>query len=143
MQLIAADRHDEARGVLLDLQSKTDEEEINKEMVEIQCAIDEERRAAHGSSYKALLRNGEQKFFYRTMLGIGGQFMQWIASYDMSFGLYKGAKEKKYVCMIYSIGSISHLWLRMFHEGGLSPIYRARSIGGVSTTYLGICPPRH
>lgn len=48
-------------------------------MAEIQHAIDEERAAAHGSSYKALLKNGEQKFFYRTMLGIGGQFMQQLS----------------------------------------------------------------
>lgn len=48
-------------------------------MAEIQHAIDEEREAAHGSSYKALLKNGPQKFFYRTMLGIGGQFMQQLS----------------------------------------------------------------
>lgn len=68
---------------MLDLQSKTDEDAINKEMVEIQSAIDEERRAAHGSSYKALLKNGEQKFFYRTMLGIGGQFMQQLSGINL------------------------------------------------------------
>lgn len=53
-------------------------------MAEIQHAIDEEREAAHGSSYKALLKNGPQKFFYRTMLGIGGQFMQQL-SYVIPF----------------------------------------------------------
>lgn len=52
---------------------------MNREMSEIQHAIDEEREAAHGSSYKALLKNGPQKFFYRTMLGIGGQFMQQLS----------------------------------------------------------------
>jgi hypothetical protein len=41
---------------------------------EIQHAIAEERAAAAGSSYRALLKNGDQRFFYRTMLGIGGQF---------------------------------------------------------------------
>lgn len=62
-----------------------DEEFINKEMNEIQRAIDEEREAAHGNSYKALLKNGEQKFFYRTMLGIGGQFMQQVWMDSMFF----------------------------------------------------------
>lgn len=52
-------------------------------MVEIQSAIEEERQAAHGSSYKALLTNGEQKFFYRTMLGIGGQFMQQLSGINL------------------------------------------------------------
>lgn len=52
-------------------------------MVEIQSAIEEERQAAHGNSYKALLKNGEQKFFYRTMLGIGGQFMQQLSGINL------------------------------------------------------------
>lgn len=80
-QLIAQDRHDDARHILLALlpSKKPDEEFVNREMAEIQHAIDEEREAAHGSSYKALLKNGPQKFFYRTMLGIGGQFMQQIS----------------------------------------------------------------
>lgn len=82
-QLIAQDRHDEAHGVLSDLQIIADEEVIHKEMTEIQRAIDEEREAAHGSSYKALLTNGEQKFFYRTMLGIGGQFMQQLSGINL------------------------------------------------------------
>lgn len=53
------------------------------EIMEIQHAIDDEREAAQGSSYKALLKNGEQKFFYRTMLGIGGQFMQQISGINL------------------------------------------------------------
>lgn len=69
--------------VLSDLQSSADEDKIQKEMVEIQQAIDEERKAAHGNSYKALLTNGEQKFFYRTMLGIGGQFMQQLSGINL------------------------------------------------------------
>lgn len=88
-QLIAQDRHDKARGVLSDLQIAADEEFINKEMTEIQRAIDEEREAAHGNSYKALLKNGEQKFFYRTMLGIGGQFMQQVIIKCSIFDLHR------------------------------------------------------
>lgn len=81
LQLIAQDRHDDARNILLALlpNKKPDEDFVNREMAEIQHAIDEEREAAHGSSYKALLKNGPQKFFYRTMLGIGGQFMQQLS----------------------------------------------------------------
>lgn len=81
MQLIAQDRHDDARHILLALlpNKRPDEDFVNREMAEIQHAVDEEREAAHGSSYKALLKNGPQKFFYRTMLGIGGQFMQQLS----------------------------------------------------------------
>lgn len=52
-------------------------------MNEIQHTVDEEREAAHGSSFKALLKNGQQKFFYRTMLGIGGQFMQQLSGINL------------------------------------------------------------
>lgn len=85
IQLIAQDRHDEARTILNNLlpKGKVNEQAINNEMIEIQSAIDEEREAAHGSSYKALFKNGEQKFFYRTMLGIGGQFMQQLSGINL------------------------------------------------------------
>src|SRR4051812_49369069 len=84
-QLIAQDRHDDAHHILSSLlpDNRPDDEFVNKEMAEIQHAIDEEREAAQGSSYMALLKNGPQKFFYRTMLGIGGQFMQQL-SYVLS-----------------------------------------------------------
>lgn len=52
-------------------------------MVEIQSAIEEERQAARGNSYRALLRNGEQRFFHRTMLGVGGQFMQQLSGINL------------------------------------------------------------
>lgn len=87
IQLIAQDRHDDARQILLDLlpRKTPDEDFVNREMAEIQHAIDEEREAAHGSSYKALLKNGPQKFLYRTMLGIGGQFMQQLSYVHHTF----------------------------------------------------------
>ncbi|KAH6659889.1 MFS sugar transporter-like protein [Truncatella angustata] len=86
--LIARDRHEEARKTLKDLLAKQTStadgiEFVNREMAEIQHAIHEEREAAQGNSYKALLRNGEQKFFYRTMLGIGGQFMQQLSGINL------------------------------------------------------------
>jgi hypothetical protein len=52
-------------------------------MAEIKHAIDEERDAARGNSYLALFQNGPQKFFYRTMLGIGGQFMQQLSGINL------------------------------------------------------------
>ncbi|KAI7789043.1 sugar transporter stl1 [Diaporthe eres] len=83
--LIAQDRHDDARQILVALlpNKRPDEDFVNREMAEIQHAIDEEREAAHGSSCKALLKNGPQKFFYRTMLGIGGQFMQQLSGINL------------------------------------------------------------
>ncbi|RYP25579.1 hypothetical protein DL768_011456 [Monosporascus sp. mg162] len=86
--LIAHDRHDEARHILWALlphakSVRDDNEVINLEIADIQHAIDEERAAARGSSFKALLKNGRQKFFYRTMLGIGGQFMQQLSGINL------------------------------------------------------------
>lgn len=52
-------------------------------MNDIQQAIDEENEASSGASFKALLKNGQQKFFYRTMLGIGGQFMQQLSGINL------------------------------------------------------------
>lgn len=52
-------------------------------MAIISHAIREEREAQSGGSYLALLKNGPQKFFYRTMLGIGGQFMQQLSGINL------------------------------------------------------------
>ncbi|RYP88154.1 hypothetical protein DL769_000346 [Monosporascus sp. CRB-8-3] len=86
--LIAHDRHDEARHILWALlphakSVRDDNEVVNLEIADIQHAIDEETAAARGSSFKALLKNGRQKFFYRTMLGIGGQFMQQLSGINL------------------------------------------------------------
>ncbi|SPO00376.1 probable sugar transporter [Cephalotrichum gorgonifer] len=86
--LVAHDRHDEARHVLWSVHKNAksiqgDDERILKQLTEIQDAIDEERNAARGSSWKILFTNGEQKFFYRTMLGIGGQFMQQLSGINL------------------------------------------------------------
>jgi hypothetical protein len=35
--------------------------------------------AAAGNSFKTLLKDGTQRFRYRTLLGIGGQFMQQLS----------------------------------------------------------------
>ncbi|KAF1989914.1 general substrate transporter [Aulographum hederae CBS 113979] len=82
--LIAHDRTEEAREILYALKlSNIDNAVVDKEMEEIQEAIHEERVAASGGSYRALLKNGPQKFFYRTMLGIGGQFMQQLSGINL------------------------------------------------------------
>jgi hypothetical protein len=57
---------------------------IQKEMAEIQHAIYEERAAAAGAGGKrALLKNGPQRFLHRTLLGIGGQFMQQLSGINL------------------------------------------------------------
>jgi predicted MFS family arabinose efflux permease len=59
------------------------QEVVRVEMEEIQHAIHEEREASEGSSYRAMFKNGKQKFLYRTMLGIGGQFMQQLSGINL------------------------------------------------------------
>lgn len=83
-RLIAHDRHDEALVILRQLHTnngKLDmgEDELNREAAEIRQTVDEEREAAAGNSYMTLLRDGKQKFRYRTLLGMGGQFMQQLS----------------------------------------------------------------
>ncbi|KAI1337585.1 sugar transporter STL1 [Xylariaceae sp. FL0016] len=86
--LVAHDRHDEARHVLWMVEpdarniSESDPRIIAR-LEEIQHAIQEERRATAGTNFKALFKNGDQKFFYRTMLGIGGQFMQQLSGINL------------------------------------------------------------
>lgn len=86
--LVAHDRHDEARQVLWSVEVNArrldpNDESINAQLAMIQEAIREEREAARGTTFKALLKNGEQKFFYRTMLGIGGQFMEQLSGINL------------------------------------------------------------
>ncbi|KAJ4007233.1 hypothetical protein NW766_009912 [Fusarium irregulare] len=86
--LINHDHHDEAREVLWavrqDAKSISKEDEsVSRAIAEIQHAINEERAAAQTSSFKAMWKNGEQKFLYRTMLGIGGQFMQQLSGINL------------------------------------------------------------
>lgn len=86
--LVAHDRHDEARMVLWSVEvaakrMQLDDARVTHNLVEIQEAIQEERKAASSSSFRSLLKNGEQKFFYRTMLGIGGQFMQQLSGINL------------------------------------------------------------
>lgn len=86
--LIAHDRHDEARHILWavekDAHSITENDpKLQANLAEIQAAIREEREAANTGSFKMMFKNGDQKFFYRTMLGVGGQFMQQLSGINL------------------------------------------------------------
>ncbi|KUL83984.1 hypothetical protein ZTR_07070 [Talaromyces verruculosus] len=86
--LVAHDRHDDGKHIIWAVQPNAKEIDINDPKIshdlhEIQRAIAEEREAASQGSYRALLTNGPQRFFYRTMLGIGGQFMQQLSGINL------------------------------------------------------------
>ncbi|KFZ01154.1 hypothetical protein V501_10181 [Pseudogymnoascus sp. VKM F-4519 (FW-2642)] len=86
--LIAHERHSEARHILwaleMDPNSITESDPaINRQISEIQNAVNEERAATEGRSKTALLKNGPQKFRHRVLLGIGGQFMQQLSGINL------------------------------------------------------------
>ncbi|PKS06200.1 hypothetical protein jhhlp_007517 [Lomentospora prolificans] len=86
--LVAHDRVEEARHVLWSVEKNArhiqeDDVTISSKLSEIQHAIHEEREAAQCNTFKSLLKNGDQKFFLRTMLGIGGQFMQQLSGINL------------------------------------------------------------
>jgi hypothetical protein len=86
--LVAHDRHDEAKQILWSIQPNAeeidvDDPKLNRDISEIVYAIQEEREAASGGSFRTMLKNGEQKFLYRTLLGVGGQFMQQISGINL------------------------------------------------------------
>lgn len=85
--LVAHDRHDEARVVLSNLRTAEDDHSdaaLASDLAIIKHAIDEERAAAGtATGFRALLKDGPQKFRYRTLLGIGGQFMQQLSGINL------------------------------------------------------------
>ncbi|KAH7383776.1 general substrate transporter [Pyrenochaeta sp. MPI-SDFR-AT-0127] len=86
--LIAHDRISEAKHILWaverDAQTLDREDEtLKRDLALIQHAIREERAAAAGGSFKSMFKNGQQKFLYRTLLGIGGQFMQQLSGINL------------------------------------------------------------
>lgn len=86
--LVAHDRHDEARHIMWAVQcdeglTGEDDPRLIQSLSEIQDAIREEREAAQTTSFKAMLKDGPQRFRYRTLLGIGGQFMQQISGINL------------------------------------------------------------
>ncbi|KAI0429252.1 hexose carrier protein [Xylaria sp. FL1042] len=86
--LLAHDRSEEARHIIWAVQSNartldTSDEILDKEIAEIQHTIMKEREAASRGGFKTLLTNGPQRFFHRTLLGIGGQFMQQLSGINL------------------------------------------------------------
>ncbi|KAL5351307.1 hypothetical protein ACLOAV_003161 [Pseudogymnoascus australis] len=86
--LVAHDRSDEASIVLWRLQKNAseinqDSHVIVAELHGIQYALEEERAAAGGTSFLAIFKGGPQRFRHRTILGIGGQFMQQLSGINL------------------------------------------------------------
>ncbi|KFY67099.1 hypothetical protein V496_01753 [Pseudogymnoascus sp. VKM F-4515 (FW-2607)] len=86
--LIAHNMHSEARHILWALEMDPNsiaesDPVIDKQIENIQNAVNEEREAIEGSSKMALLKNGPQKFRHRILLGIGGQFMQQLSGINL------------------------------------------------------------
>lgn len=50
---------------------------------EISQAIREEQAASTEGSFKLIFQNGQQRFFYRTLLGMGGQMMQQVSGINL------------------------------------------------------------
>jgi MFS family permease len=91
--LIAHDRHDEARQILWAVQKDAknispDDDRLNRNVAEIQHAIKEEREAAKTANFTAMFKNGEQRFLYRTLLGIGGQAIQQLRYLPLTHPLF-------------------------------------------------------
>ncbi|USW58340.1 Putative major facilitator, sugar transporter, major facilitator superfamily [Septoria linicola] len=82
--LVAHDRYEEAREILSRLRLHFEvEDSVSHDLADIQHAIEEERAAAAGNGFKALVKDGGQRFRYRTLLGIGGQFMQQLSGINL------------------------------------------------------------
>ncbi|GME29248.1 sugar transporter [Neofusicoccum parvum] len=86
--LLNHDREAEARNILWRLQPNAEEiaedsDVVNNEMAIIQHALYEEKEVAGGTTFKAIFKDGPQRFRYRTLLGIGGQFMQQLSGINL------------------------------------------------------------
>ncbi|KAI0555546.1 hexose carrier protein [Xylaria curta] len=84
--LLAHDREEDARHIIWAVQSNArmlDVSDLDKEIADIKLAITKEREAASHGSFRTLLTNGPQRFFHRTLLGIGGQFMQQLSGINL------------------------------------------------------------
>ncbi|KAF2762229.1 general substrate transporter [Pseudovirgaria hyperparasitica] len=86
--LIAHGRSAEARHILWAVEknarSMTEQDEsITAKVEEIHLTVEEERKASKSGSYISMLHNGPQRFLYRTMLGVGGHFIQQFAGINL------------------------------------------------------------
>lgn len=91
IQLIAHDQLAEARKVVWSVQANAkditeDADIVDREIADIQWALEEEKKAASVEkkiTFLTLFKNGSQKFRYRTLLAIGGQFMQQLSGINL------------------------------------------------------------
>ncbi|KAI0199870.1 hexose carrier protein [Astrocystis sublimbata] len=86
--LLAHDRNEEARHVIWSLQPNAatlapSSAALSREIATIHHAITKEREAARSTNTNTLLTNGPQRFLYRTLLGISGQFMQQLSGINL------------------------------------------------------------
>ncbi|PWY87140.1 MFS sugar transporter [Aspergillus sclerotioniger CBS 115572] len=86
--LIAHGRHDEARHVIWAVQPNArmiseDDATVDADVMEITRAIAEEQQATQEGLFRLVFTNGNQKFFYRTLLGMGGQMMQQLSGVNL------------------------------------------------------------
>jgi hypothetical protein len=49
----------------------------------IEHALNEEREAADGQGFMIIFKGGPQRFLRRTLLGVGGQFMQQLSGINL------------------------------------------------------------
>ncbi|KAE8150909.1 hypothetical protein BDV25DRAFT_139345 [Aspergillus avenaceus] len=86
--LIAHGRHTEARRVLWAIQPNAhsiteNDVVVNEAVAEITQAIVEEQSASEEGSFRMVFKNGPQRFFHRTLLGMGGQMMQQMSGVNL------------------------------------------------------------
>jgi hypothetical protein len=56
---------------------------VSLDVQEISQAIRDEQAASTEGSFKLIFKNGQQRFFYRTLLGMGGQMMQQVSGINL------------------------------------------------------------
>ncbi|OKP15195.1 Sugar transporter STL1 [Penicillium subrubescens] len=86
--LIKHGNEDKARHIIWSLQDNAREIDENDAVVsldvqEISQAIRDEQAASTEGSFKLIFQNGQQRFFYRTLLGMGGQMMQQVSGINL------------------------------------------------------------
>ncbi|KAL5359043.1 hypothetical protein BJX96DRAFT_164166 [Aspergillus floccosus] len=86
--LIAHDRHNEARHILWAIQPNAhdileNDPVVDLDVADITKAIVEEQAASKEGSFRAVFKNGPQRFLHRTLLGMGGQMMQQMSGVNL------------------------------------------------------------
>ncbi|EON66338.1 hypothetical protein W97_05731, partial [Coniosporium apollinis CBS 100218] len=96
---------------------------IIAELQEIEHALQNEREAASGTTFLALFMKCPQRFRRRTLLGIGGQFMQQLSGINLityvrlfqdlrnSFGVILTVRRTGFNGVAYFLSSLPPIWL--------------------------------